>query len=125
MNKSDLHRIIKEEIEKLAGIITENNNDYNLEASKDPSAVFGLFRYSDEEKKYFQDVINLLTGRADFNAIQPNYNLSDLVKELNKSIEPNDLWQVLSKAYKKNMISTKAADILFDKLPNTPLTYFQ
>ena len=101
---------------KLAGLIKENNYDFNLKAAKDPNAVFGLFRYSDDERAYFQDVINLLTGRSDFNKKLPNYNLTDLVKKLNDNIKPDELWQALSRAYKRGILPVKSANILFDKL---------
>jgi hypothetical protein len=101
---------------KLAGLIKENNNDFNLKAAKDPNAVFGLFRYSDDERAYFQDVINLLTGRSDFNKKLPNYNLTDLVKKLNDNIKPDELWQALSRAYKRGILPVKSANILFDKI---------
>ena len=101
---------------KLAGLIKENNYDFNLKATKDPNAVFGLFRYSDDERAYFQDVINLLTGRSDFSKKLPNYNLTDLVKKLNDNIKPDELWQALSRANKRGILPVKAANILFDKI---------
>jgi len=112
-------QILSEEfsrMQKLAGIISENNYDFNLKAAKDPNAVFGLYRYSDDEKAYFQDVINLLTDRSDFNTKLPNYNLTDLVEKLNDSIKPDELWQALSRAYKRNIIPIKAANILFNNI---------
>ena len=101
---------------KLARLIKENNYDFNLKATKDPNAVFGLFRYSDDERAYFQDVINLLTGRSDFSKKLPNYNLTDLVKKLNDNIKPDELWQALSRANKRGILPVKAANILFDKI---------
>jgi len=87
-----------------------------LKATKDPNVVFGLFRYSDDEKAYFQDVINLLTSRSDFSKKLPNYNLTDLVKKLNDNIKPDELWQALSRANKRDILPVKAANILFDKI---------
>jgi len=113
MKKSELKQIIKEEIQK---VLKESNYDFSLSASKDPNAVFGLYRYSDEERGYFQDVINLLTQRSDFKSKVESYNLSELVKKLNDSIKPDELWPALSRAYKKGILPIKAANILFDKL---------
>ena len=41
--------------------------------------------------------------------------LPELVKKLNDSIKPDELWPALSRAYKKGILPIKAANILFDK----------